>query len=122
MKYKLLGKTGLKVSELCLGTMTFGGREVIGNLGQPEANDLVARALDAGINFFDTADAYSRTKAEGMLGTALGSRRGEVVIATKVRIETGPGPNDIGLSRGHILSAVDASLKRLGTDYIDLYQ
>jgi len=122
MKYNLLGKTGLKVSELCLGTMTFGGREVIGNLGQDEANDLVARALDAGINFFDTADAYSRTKAEGMLGQALGARRSDVVIATKVRIETGPGPNDLGLSRGHILSAVDASLKRLGTDYIDLYQ
>jgi aryl-alcohol dehydrogenase-like predicted oxidoreductase len=122
MKYNVLGKTGLKVSELCLGTMTFGGREVIGNLGQDEANELVARALDAGINFFDTADAYSRTQAEVMLGKALGSRRSEVVIATKVRIETGPGPNDLGLSRGHILSAVDASLRRLGTDYIDLYQ
>ena len=122
MKYNLLGKTGLKVSELCLGTMTFGGREVIGNLGQDEADGLVARALDAGINFFDTADAYSRTKAEGMLGKALGNRRGDVVIATKVRIETGPGPNDLGLSRGHILSAVDASLRRLGSDYIDLYQ
>lgn len=122
MRYRILGRTGLKVSELCFGTMTFGGGETIGVLDQRESDKLVARTLDAGINFFDTADAYSGTEAERMLGQALGTRRKEVIIATKVRLETGSGPNDVGLSRGHILDAVDASLRRLGTDYIDLYQ
>jgi aryl-alcohol dehydrogenase-like predicted oxidoreductase len=122
VKYNLLGRTGLKVSELCLGTMTFGGHEVIGALSEDEAAALVNRALDAGINLFDTADAYSHGVAEEMLGKALGKRRKEVVIATKARMDTGPGPNQVGLSRAHILEAVDASLRRLGTDYIDLYQ
>jgi aryl-alcohol dehydrogenase-like predicted oxidoreductase len=122
MRYRLLGRTGLKVSELCLGTMTFGGGQTIGGLGQTDADRLVARALDAGVNFFDTADVYSGGEAERMLGRALGARRKDIFVATKVRLRTEEGPNDIGLSRGHILDAVDASLRRLGTDYIDLYQ
>ncbi len=128
MKYRLLGRTGLFVSEICLGTMTFGGRGVyqqIGQLGPREAAEIVRGALEGGVNFFDTADVYSEGEAERLLGQAfkeLGTPRAEVVIATKVRGRTGPGPNDVGLSRGHIMSAVKASLARLGTDYIDLYQ
>jgi aryl-alcohol dehydrogenase-like predicted oxidoreductase len=126
MRYRILGKTGLSVSELCLGTMTFGGKSdmwrAIGVLGQKESTELVARALDAGINFFDTADGYGDGESEEILGKALGNRRKEVIVATKVGFPNGPGPNDRGLSRKHILDAVDASLRRLGTDYIDLYQ
>ena len=124
MRYKLLGRTGLRVSELCLGTMTFGGGQTIGGLDQAEASTLVASALDAGINFFDTADTYSGGESETQLGEALGNRRKDVIVATKVRLGVGEGPgiNDIGLSRYHILNAVDASLRRLKTDYIDLYQ
>lgn len=125
MKYKQLGRTGLLVSELCFGTMTFAGKgfwEVIGQQPQEVANDLVARALDAGINFFDTANVYSLGESEKMLGKALGKRRKEVVVATKVRARIGPGANEVGLSRGHIMQAVEDSLTRLGTDYIDLYQ
>lgn len=125
MRYKQLGRTGLLVSELCFGAMTFGGRgfwEVVGKQQQDEVNNLVAQALEAGINFFDTADVYSEGMSEQLLGQALGQRRKEVVIATKVRGRVGPGPNDMGLSRGHIMAAVEASLERLGTDYIDLYQ
>jgi aryl-alcohol dehydrogenase-like predicted oxidoreductase len=114
------------VSELCLGTMTFGGRgqmwEVIGGIDQQSVDALVGRALDAGINFVDSANVYSAGESEAMLGKALGSRRPEVVLATKVRGRTGPGPNQVGLSRLHILQAVEDSLKRLDTDYIDLYQ
>lgn len=122
MHYRLLGRTGLKISELCLGTMTFGGGPTIGGLEQETANDLVAMALDAGVNLFDTADVYSGGDAERMLGKALGARRKEVTVATKVRLGTGKGKNEIGLSRGHIYDAVDESLRRLNTDYIDLYQ
>jgi aryl-alcohol dehydrogenase-like predicted oxidoreductase len=128
MKQRLLGRTGLFVSEICLGTMTFGGRgfwKQIGQLDQREATAIVRGALEAGVNFFDTADVYSEGEAERLLGQAfkdLGTPRGEVVIATKVRGRTGPGANDVGLSRGHIMSAVKASLTRLGTDHIDLYQ
>jgi len=126
MNYRELADTGVFVSELCLGTMTFGGRgqiwEVIGGIDQPSVDALVSRALDAGINFVDTANVYSAGESETMLGKALGSRRHEVVLATKVRGRTGPGPNQVGLSRLHILQAVEASLKRLDTDYIDLYQ
>ena len=126
MNYRELADTGVFVSELCLGTMTFGGRgqiwEVIGGIDQPSVDALVSRALDAGINFVDTADVYAAGESETMLGKALGSRRHEVVLATKVRGRTGPGPNQVGLSRLHILQAVEASLKRLDTDYIDLYQ
>ena len=126
MNYRELADTGVFVSELCLGTMTFGGRgqiwEVIGGIDQPSVDALVSRALDAGINFVDTANVYAAGESETMLGRALGSRRHEVVLATKVRGRTGPGPNQVGLSRLHILQSVEASLKRLDTDYIDLYQ
>jgi aryl-alcohol dehydrogenase-like predicted oxidoreductase len=126
MNYRELADTGVFVSELCLGTMTFGGRgqmwEVIGGIDQQSVDALVGRALDAGINFVDTANVYSAGESETMLGKALGRRRPEVVLATKVRGRTGPGPNQVGLSRLHILQAVEDSLKRLDTDYIDLYQ
>ena len=103
--------------------MTFGTRwEAIGTLGQKEANALVHRSIDAGVNFFDTADVYSTGDSEEILGRALTGRRQDVIIATKVRGRMGPGANDVGLSRLHIIQAAEASLKRLGTDYIDLYQ
>jgi aryl-alcohol dehydrogenase-like predicted oxidoreductase len=126
MKYRQLADTGVFVSELCLGTMTFGGRgqiwETIGGLDQKAADAIVHRALDAGINFVDTADVYGTGESETMLGRALADRRHDVVLATKVRGRMGKEPNQVGLSRLHILEAVEASLKRLGTDYIDLYQ
>lgn len=126
MKYRLLGKTGLLVSELCLGTMTFYGKgfwEVVGKQGQAVADDLVGRALDAGINFIDTANVYSYGESEKMLGKALAERpRDAVIIATKVRGRMSDEVNDVGLSRHQIMRAVEASLQRLKTDYIDLYQ
>ena len=103
--------------------MTFGGKwEVIGSLQQKDADTLVDRSIDAGINFFDTADVYSFGDSEEILGKSLAAKRQDVVIATKVRGRMGPGANDVGLSRLHIIRSVEASLKRLGTDYIDLYQ
>ncbi|WP_448951248.1 aldo/keto reductase [Labrys neptuniae] len=129
MRYKTLGGTGLLVSELCLGTMTFGSGDGIwahmGRLDQSAADGIVARALDAGINFIDTADVYSEGLSEEITGRAMvnsGRKRSDVVLATKAYGMVGPGPNDRGASRGHIMDAVKASLKRLGTDYIDLYQ
>jgi aryl-alcohol dehydrogenase-like predicted oxidoreductase len=131
MKYNQLGRTGLYVSEICLGTMTFGGNEdagmwkAIGSLPQPEVDAIVGRALAAGVNFFDTADVYSFGASEERLGQALknlGAARKDVVIATKVFGQMGPGPNDRGASRGHIMDSVKASLDRLQTDHIDLYQ
>lgn len=125
MNYKQLGNTGLMVSELCLGAMTFGGGgfwEVVGKQQQDEANNLVARSLEAGINFFDTANVYSFGVSEQMLGKALNGRRQEIVLATKVCSRMGEGVNQAGLSRKHILEQIHASLKRLNTDYIDLYQ
>jgi len=125
MKYKQLGRTGLLVSELCFGTMTFGGKgfwRAIGQQPQEVADQLIGRVLDAGVNFIDTADIYSEGESEKILGKALGKRRKEVVLATKVFGRMGEGPNDTGLSRGHIMKAIDESLTRLGTDYIDLYQ
>jgi aryl-alcohol dehydrogenase-like predicted oxidoreductase len=128
MRYKALGKTGLFVSELCLGTMTFGGKgfwEVVGRLGTKEAEGLIGTALDAGVNFIDTADVYSEGESEKLTGAALaalGRPREQVVVATKVRGRVGPGVNQVGLSRGHILSSIDGSLRRLGLDYVDLYQ
>lgn len=128
MKYNLLGNTGLKVSELCLGTMTFGGRGMwtaIGTLPQEQVNELVKQSVDGGINFIDTANVYSEGLSEQMTGKAireLGLNRSDLVIATKVRGQMGPGPNDVGLSRKHILQQADESLKRLNMDYIDLYQ
>ncbi|MBN8858718.1 MAG: aldo/keto reductase [Sphingobacteriales bacterium] len=128
MKYNLLGNTGLKVSELCLGTMTFGGKGIwtaIGTLEQQAVDNLVKTAVDAGINFIDTANVYSEGLSEELTGKAirnLGLKRDDLVIATKVRGKMGNGPNDQGLTRKHILSQVEGSLRRLNTDYIDLYQ
>ncbi|ABI77232.1 oxidoreductase, aldo/keto reductase family [Hyphomonas neptunium ATCC 15444] len=128
MKYKTLGNTGLFVSEICLGTMTFGGKghwANMGNLQQEDAQKLIARALEHGVNFIDTADIYSAGASEEMVGQSLrnlGVRREDVVIATKVCGPMGAGPNDAGNSRGHILDSVKASLKRLQLDHIDLYQ
>jgi aryl-alcohol dehydrogenase-like predicted oxidoreductase len=129
MRYNQLGRTGLFVSELCLGTMTFGGSEgiwkSIGQLDQDNADALIRRALDAGINFIDTADAYSTGRSEEMLGQSLQNldvKRSDVVIATKFYLNMGKGPNDRGASRGHIMDSVEASLERLQTDHIDLYQ
>lgn len=131
MRYKQLGNTGLFVSEICLGTMTFGpaGQQGlyhdIAGMDQATADDIVGSCLSAGVNFFDTADVYTNGHAEKMLGQALKNLnvpRKDVVIATKVFNPSGNGPNDRGASRGHILDSVEASLARLQTDYIDLYQ
>jgi aryl-alcohol dehydrogenase-like predicted oxidoreductase len=129
MKYNRLGQTGLFVSEICLGTMTFSGQNffggVIGTLGQKEATALIGRSLEARVNFIDTADVYSLGESEKMTGQALkelGVKRSDVVLATKVYGRMAPGPNDIGASRGHILDCVSKSLERLQTDHIDLYQ
>lgn len=118
MQYRYLGRTGLKVSELCLGAMTF-GRES----SEEVSFQMLDCFLDAGGNFIDTANVYSQGISEEILGRWLkGKPRDDLVIATKVRFSMGPGPNDLGLSRKHILSAVEASLHRLNTEYIDLYQ
>ncbi|MFC0267204.1 aldo/keto reductase [Kushneria aurantia] len=136
MNYRKLGNTGLFVSELCLGTMTFGGRgemwQKIGDLHQADADRLVGRALEAGVNFIDTADVYSQGESEVMTGQALknlGVARDDVVVATKVFGTTGgdnphggPGVNNRGASRYHIMEGVKASLKRLQLEHIDLYQ
>ena len=128
MRYRLLGRSGLLVSEICLGTMTYGGKgrwQPIGQLGPAEVEAQIKAAFDAGVNFIDTADVYSEGDAEVLLGQALKklkAPREELVIATKVRIRMGPGPNQVGLSRGHIMDAVDASLRRLQLDHLDLYQ
>ena len=117
MDYVNLGRTGLEVSRICLGCLTFGGQA-----DEEESRRIVDTAWDAGINFFDTANVYTETLSETYLGNALKGRRDRAVIATKVRGRMGPGVNDAGLSRKHIMDAVDASLMRLQTDYIDLYQ
>jgi aryl-alcohol dehydrogenase-like predicted oxidoreductase len=129
MKYNTLGHTGLLVSELCLGTMTFAAGEgmwkPIAGVEQNLADELVRLSVDAGVNFVDTADVYTNGESEKVLAQAianLGIARKDIVIATKAYGRTGPGRNDVGASRGHIMDAVEASLKRLRTDYIDLYQ
>ena len=125
MEYVRLGSLGLKVSRLCLGCMTYGTRHWRGwALGEEEGRPLIRRAIEAGINFFDTADIYSRGVSEEVLGRALKAYlpRHQAVIATKVFNPMSEAPNDRGLSRKHILESIDASLKRLGTDYVDLYQ
>jgi aryl-alcohol dehydrogenase-like predicted oxidoreductase len=131
MRYKQLGRTGLFVSEICLGTMTFGGDQdagiwrAIGSLEQGVVDEIVGRAIAAGVNFFDTADVYSSGESERRLGQAfrnLGVKRSDVVVATKVFGRMGPGPNDQGASRGHIMDSVKSSLERLQMDHIDLYQ
>ena len=126
MKYIELGKTGVLVSELCLGTMTFGGKgmwEAIGHLPQDEVNQIVKTSLDSGINFIDTANAYSEGLSETLLGESLkklGISHQEVIIATKVRLRMGPGANQLGLSRLHIMDSVNDSLRRLQLSHIDL--
>ena len=129
MRHRPLGRTGQYVSEICLGTMTFHGGSGfwrnVGTVEQKGATDLVAAALKAGVNFFDTADVYSEGQSEVLLGQALRDlavKREDVIIATKVRGRTGTGPNAVGLSRGHIMDQVQGSLKRLGLEWIDLYQ
>lgn len=128
MKYNLLGNTGLKVSELCLGTMTFGGRGRFGPIGalqQDDVDKIVKRSVEAGINFIDTANVYSEGWSEELTGQSiknLGLKRDDLIIATKVRGKMGEGPNEVGLSRKHIFQQADESLKRLQLDYIDLYQ
>ena len=127
MEYVRLGTTGMKVSRICLGCMSYGGptERWPWALDEETSRPFIQRALELGINFFDTANVYSSGRSEEIVGKALkdfAASRDEVVIATKVYSEMGPGPNDRGLSRKHILSAIDASLKRLGTDYVDLYQ
>lgn len=117
MEYKTLGKSGLLVSELCLGAMTFGNE-----LSESQSIDMIHRFLDQGGNFIDTADVYVGGESERIVGKAIKERRSEVVLATKVRMRVGPHPNDFGYSRRRILEGVDQSLKRLNTDYIDLYQ
>jgi aryl-alcohol dehydrogenase-like predicted oxidoreductase len=137
VQYKTLGNTGLLVSQICLGAMTFAGDDstgmaenagiwkMIGNVDQAGVDALIHASVDAGVNFIDTADVYSEGKSEIAVGKALknlGIPRKDIVIATKVYGRTGPGRNDVGASRGHIMDAVDASLQRLQTDHIDLYQ
>jgi aryl-alcohol dehydrogenase-like predicted oxidoreductase len=125
MRMRFLGQTGLQVSELCLGTGSFGGLgglEIFGTIGQKDADYIVKTALDSGINFFNTAEGYSGGLAEEILGKSLGSRRKEAIIITKVDPARRPGPNDGGFSRKHLIEGCDASLKRLQTDYIDIYE
>lgn len=127
MQFAPLGTTGLFVSRFCLGAMTLGGADnpagnAIGRLNGAEADQIVGKALDAGINFIDTADVYGAGGSEAVLGEVLKLRRRHVVLATKVSGKAGPGPNNVGQSRSHIMDSLDSSLRRLKTDYIDLYQ
>src|SRR5690349_21783792 len=125
MEYRQLGRSGLKISTITLGTMGFGGTgwaSPVGHLDVAGAREQIDLCLEAGVNLFDTADIYSNGLSEEILGEALGSDRDDVLIATKVRGAMGDGPNDGGLSRHHIIRGVEASLRRLGTDWIDLYQ
>lgn len=128
MKYKILGNTGLKVSTLCLGTMNYGGKGFfgyMGNLDQLAVDEQIKTATEAGVNFIDTANIYSEGLSETMIGKSLKNlsiNRDDLVLATKVRGSMGNGENDRGLSKKHIIQQVEGSLKRLGTDYLDLYQ
>jgi aryl-alcohol dehydrogenase-like predicted oxidoreductase len=125
MQYRRLGNSGLIVSRMAFGVMTFGHSEgrfaSVAKVGQELADQLVGRVLDAGVNFFNSADVYTEGQSETMLGNALGARRKDAIIATKVGFRTGPALTDQGLSRHHILASAEASLRRLGTDYIDVY-
>ena len=125
MEYRQLGRSGLYVSSITLGTMGYGGRgwaKAVGELGVEAAQRQIGMARDAGVNLIDTADVYSEGLCEEIVGKALGADRAEVLLATKVRLPMGEGPNDAGLSRHHIIRGAEASLRRLGTDWIDLYQ
>jgi aryl-alcohol dehydrogenase-like predicted oxidoreductase len=125
MDYRQLGRSGLRLSELTLGTMTFGGRGQFRDVGQTDldgARRQIDLALDAGVNMIDTADIYSAGASEDIVGQAISGRRDKVLLATKARFAMGSGPNDAGLSRHHLIEACEASLRRLQTDHIDLYQ
>jgi aryl-alcohol dehydrogenase-like predicted oxidoreductase len=125
MEYRRLGRSGLYVSAMTLGTMTFGGRGDFGMVGSTDvatATRQVDACLDAGVNLFDTADMYSDGESEEILGQAISGRRDRLLLATKARMAVGDGPNETGLSRQHLIRQCEASLRRLGTDYIDLYQ
>jgi aryl-alcohol dehydrogenase-like predicted oxidoreductase len=125
MEYRQLGRSGLRISALTMGTMTFGGKGGFADVGSTdvsEARRQVDRCLDAGINLIDTADVYSDGLAEDIVGEVLDGRRNDVLVATKVRMPMGSGPNDAGLSRQHIIAGCEASLRRLRMDHIDLYQ
>jgi aryl-alcohol dehydrogenase-like predicted oxidoreductase len=126
MEYRLLGRSGLKVSTITMGTMTFGGvgwAKTVGDLGVKDAKKLVDMCVDAGVNLLDTADVYSQGASEEILGEIIGGpRKDGVLIATKARFPMGPGVNDVGSSRQHLIQACEASLKRMKTDVIDLYQ
>jgi aryl-alcohol dehydrogenase-like predicted oxidoreductase len=125
MDYRLLGRSGLKVSALSFGAATFGGGNEFfrawGSTGVDEARRLVDLCMDAGVNVFDVANGYSNGLAEEILGKALAGKRGRVLLSTKAFFPMGPGPNELGTSRHHLLDQCDASLRRLGTDYIDIY-
>src|SRR3954471_24782171 len=125
MEYRPLGHSGLRVSALTLGTMTFGGRDKFASVGSTDVEGgtrQVDMCLDAGVNLIDTADVYSAGLSEEIVGRTIRGRRDRVLLATKARMPMGEGPNDAGLSRHHLIRAAEASLRRLGTDYIDLYQ
>jgi aryl-alcohol dehydrogenase-like predicted oxidoreductase len=125
MEYRQLGRSGLRISALTLGTMTFGGTgafQHVGSSDREEARRIVDRSLDAGINLIDTADVYSSGLSEEIVGSAIEGRRERLLVATKARFRMGDGPNDDGLSRHHLVRACEASLRRLGVDHIDLYQ
>ncbi len=125
MEYARLGSSGLKVSRVCLGMMSYGAMDREWHLAQDAAEPIVRRAVEAGVTFFDTADMYSDGVSEQITGRLLAklfAHRDDFVLATKLYFPTGSGPNDSGLSRKHVLASIDASLKRLGTDYVDLYQ
>ena len=125
MEYRQLGASGFRVPALCLGTATFGGVGAFGGFGasdEAEATRLVDLCVDAGLTMFDSADAYSAGRAEEILGRAIRGRRDRVILSTKSAFRVGPGPNDVGSSRHHLIRAVEGSLRRLGTDFIDLYQ
>jgi aryl-alcohol dehydrogenase-like predicted oxidoreductase len=124
MEYRQLGRSGLRVSALTLGTMTFGGRGGFSAVGETDvtgARRQLDMCLDAGVNLIDTADVYSGGLAEEITGEIIAGRRDHLLLSSKVRMRMGPGPNDAGLSRHHILAGCDASLRRLGTDHIDIY-
>jgi aryl-alcohol dehydrogenase-like predicted oxidoreductase len=125
VEYRTLGRSGLRISVLTMGTMTFGGKGPFADVGSTDVDDArhqVDQCLDAGINLIDTADVYSEGVSEEIVGEVLRGRRDEVLLATKVRMPMGPGPNDAGLSRHHVITGCEASLRRLKTDHIDLYQ
>lgn len=122
MEYVPLGRSGLKISPVCLGAMNFGAPAGVPGCGEDEARNIIGAYLEAGGNVIDTADGYSGGQSEEIVGRAVKARRDAVVLATKAFLPQGPGPNDGGLSRVHLTRALETSLRRLGTDYVDLYQ